>query len=30
LVQNEFIEIRGNHINFNINKLPILKAELNL
>jgi len=30
LIAREFIEIRGNHINFNINKLQIIKTELGL
>lgn len=30
LERREFIQIRGNHINFNINKLQVIKTELGL
>ena len=28
LIEREFIQIRGSHMNFNINKLPLIKNEL--
>ncbi len=30
LVNNDYLQIRGNQINFNINKLPIIKTELGI
>ena len=30
LEKREYIQIRGNHINFNINKISVIKSELGL
>lgn len=30
LIERDFIQIRGSHMNFNINKLPLIKSELKI